>query len=1286
MSSTQQQKSYEDVRDKVVQVLDQQTIRRVRQECQKLINENDLPTFEAFVENESDFILTPRRQEILNSIHNRLQTTETPGVFLHGAYGSGKTVLMKCVADLCLGPTEIGGVEFPQLTYGETEIDCFQISLQDNNTPNELLLAIYESVLKSEKLTERVLLDRFDDEKSTLSLDRYDNLPPKLSDELKQLFDEPESIDDISRACKSLSASGAHHTVTWFAEEYYEAEGKYPAFYIDEFEQTFRGIGPNEKSDLKGLIREMMRSTVDSHANLEAPPYILFINSVGLEELEDSIQAPEDTVDRIRGSVNYSINLAQGETMHLFSELYHLYTYPLLTDYRDEVPEWHETLDNAESGDEDYAYPFTTDALEIVLSVVDSQKAGDGDNRVVLSFRAFKTILMAFLREWDGESRIDGEYLYKHGDSVRNRLGKIKRAELSQLPGERTIQEQIEEDYSDSRSLQRILTAIAREAILNRNDQPALFSPAQVEQLAKDAEIELTTSVKELTRQAASQSEYIDRDGEYLVLYQNILTGNATTDPTKPTSKLVEDTIENFEADIKSTLDLWKDALETQLEGGSEIISRSNYLEIDVLGDTQYTEKVYLSVGTSGPPEEWEAIKQSDALKFGIHLGPSEDDKRPAEFVVRELHNRASNISDDIQDDLNRQIDEHIDSENSTSTLLAYINDIYPGEDEFKRYRVFLNISLLDILGREIPDEVGALTSPERMFSVLRYVTRNAKGQYGNGEYVTELLGFSNGHIGGDVLDFVYATKNLQEKGKLLYEGIDFDIQKTMNNIPNVDRGKKSGDELRQMFSEFESEQFLKKDGDSYEVTDEFSEGTRKVINKLEEELKEAENDELSFSEIVKTVFGTSKVAPVAKAYLYLILAVVSLHGAPFVLGGDTDDKIILPDSKVTVVRESVKSSYHDAIKREALLQGRVDNEGLTKLESLKQQYGELDDIDDVADLKRLEKDLETDFTTDSDNLKQRIRTIQSYDVYAETDVSDYISAVRDFNEFEAGLPFLIHDSLEHLVAQLEEAKDIVSQKDSVISGKETLDLLINGNVDIESGGIEISCIDSIGDHLASHDVNQSIVGADIESTIQRFIDDEINSSMVYEDLSRTRRQIVPNVEQYDSSEHQELLDRDSENLQSRFTSAVETEEEKIERAREQLKVYEPQIPEGEKALLDRGKRFLNQCSEMLDQSLGEFDAKQYNSLWGQWIDTEKKLAEASFDENDLEEIIHDLGGSVSPDKVMVAGTSLNDAVKDLNNKEEVRQLVRALDINSDTAEMMQAVLIRRWTQEGGDQ
>jgi hypothetical protein len=101
----------------------------------------------------------------------------------------------------------------------------------------------------------------------------------------------------------------------------------------------------------------------------------------------------------------------------------------------------------------------------------------------------------------------------------------------------------------------------------------------------------------------------------------------------------------------------------------------------------------------------------------------------------------------------------------------------------------------------------------------------------------------------------------------------------------------------------------------------------------------------------------------------------------------------------------------------------------------------------------------------------------------------------------------------------------------------------------------------------------------------------------------------------------------------------------------------------------------------MLDDSLDQFDAEQYNSLWDEWIKIEQKLADKAFDDSDIEDLIDDLNGSVSAEDVTAAGTDLDDAVSNLSDKSEMRELIKALNIDSEIAVRMQAVLIKQWAQ-----
>lgn len=1275
-------------RNQLVRILDQQTIRRVQNECEALLEEETLPHFRDFFENESDFILTERRENILEQIHSRLRSQESSGVILHGSYGSGKTVLMECVADLCQGDQNIGGVTFPQFTYGDTKISCFKISLQQHDSPKKFLLRLYTVILSSEKITEDDLIARFNEEKSSLSLDGYDSLPSNVASELKDYFDDPQSLEDIATACKSLSAPSAHETITWFSEEYYKAEDCYPAFYVDEFEQVFRHLDPTEEHSLKRLIKKMMRSAVTSHEELDTPPYILFINSVGLNELDETIQAAEDLVSRLEQSISYNIDLSREETKQLFAELYHIYTVPLVEDHSNAVPEWWEKLTSAPAEADDYIFPLTDDALEFALSVVDIQEDSDRDEKVVRAFRAYKSVLMAFFETWEGDAKIDRNYLYQKGDEVRNRIAQLERADISKLPGKQSIRERIEEDYEEeSIAIQRLLTEIARRGILEREENPALFSPREIEEIADKTEVDLTISITSFIHTASGVVDYFNSGDNHLRLDRDKLTGAAASQESKTRSEIVRETVNELDLTGKDTRKQWETALRKEFATDLDIINKGNYLEIDVLKQFQYTETVYFSLNSTRRPTELNASFDSNALHFAIHLGPSRSSRVPAEFEVKERNDRAASVVDGIENALNKNVESHIDKDKNTSTLLEDISDAYPERDEFDQYRLFLKLSLAEILGEDLPEEIKDRTSDRRVFNILRYVRESVKGQYNSGEYVPKKLGLSSGYSGQDTLDVIYGIKHLKRESEFIYKNPNvLEISRDLPRISNISRGKESGDGFRNVLSKFSEERFIKQSGDEFDVIHEFNEGTQNTINSLEVALHDAEDDELSFEEILEEIFGTTSVAPVVESYVHLILNVVDLYEDPFILSGDQDSKIVLPESELQTVREQTKGSLENAIKREALVQAKTENPNYSNISSYSEKYNNIDKYNDFESLEQIAESVETDFTINNINLEQAVRNLGSESVYTETMVTSYITDIRNLSEFESGLPFLIEDDLQRLVNELETAAEILREKETIENYLDTVRTLADDSIAVNPSDIKIDCVNAVTEHLESHNVSSVIDNASIDDDVGDYLHGDADAEMLIKRLRRLRKAIVPAVGEYDPTNDKNTLTNSKRELKVKFETEVESEKEKVTQAQGQLEQYEPRIPEGETALITKARRQLEQCESILDESICNFDATRYNNLWKSWQNTESELAEHALSSDEISDMINEIGADISTSMVTHTDTDLNSIVETVNDKDSFRQIVNSLNIDLDAAQQMQAALIKRWLQESNKQ
>lgn len=1281
----------ESPRDDIASILTRPTIRRVNRACQNLCEQKDLPQFQRFVEEESEFILTDRRESILEGISHRLRDEESPGVILYGSYGSGKTVLMNTVAELCQSSRTIDGNRFEQLRYGETPIDCFTISLQDHDSPFKFLKQIYDSLLTAEELNQTNLKSRFEANKDELTLEAFESLPEQMRKNLKETFDDPDTTDDIAKAVKSLSASNAHDTISWFAQTYYDATGAYPAFYIDEFEQTFRGLDPDEERRLKNIVKKMMRASVDTHETLAQPPYILFVNSVGLTELDETIQAEEDLVSRLQDeeSISYSINLSDVETKNLFRRLYHIYAEPLVSDYSDDVSEWYERLSSAGQDDDDFAYPFTESALDYIIDVVDVSKDKSRDANVVTAFRAYKNALIAFFELWDGTGRIDRDFLYRHGDEARERIAGLERADESEIPGQNSIEEQIEEDFSEHGiGTRKVIVAAAQEAILDRDSNPAIFSSDELETLASDVEVDLTMQGGELVTEVVDSSiDYLEKDGEYLVLDRQALTGAATNPEVKAMYEKVQEAVDEHNLTKKSLTELWYKALTEELATEFDIQDEGNYFEIDVKGEYNYTSRIYLSFSSdqSTPPTHLQQEVSSKAFHVVAHLGPNnaaedDPDAHPARFHVSERNGRASNRMDKIESELNDKLDAHLDSDAGTSTLLENIADAYPHQDEFHNYRLFLKLSLVEVLGNKLAEGIVDRTAEKRVFFPPRYVAGGINNLYS--DYVPEYLGFDDNYTGNEILDLIYGIKHLRECGELIYQnpGI-FDIRKQIREITGIEPGNRAGEQFIDLLDKLSDEQFLSAENGDYDIVGIYSENMQTRIDEIDGALKKAgeEGDqELTFDEITEELFGTKEIESVSEAYLYLIVTIVDLVENPFVLT-EKDSKIVYPDYVLERHRKQTKETITEAIKREALLRAREEKiEDTERLEELLAKYESIADFD-KDELEQLDNELKTEVTVEIDDLEQSVRGLAAKSVYEDTAISNYVEAVNKFGSMEAGLSFLLKQDLTHLVNQLKPASNILSQRNDIIEQAEKIEKAGGQRPDINAPAIEISCISAIQEHLKSHDVESEIDDVSLAEDIDNYIEGTITATTLIESLQRTRRAVVPRVDEYTPDEHKEQLSSDQEKLQDRFSELIDRLDDDIEAAREQLQEYRSQVPEGEQALVRRGDRHLENLEAEIDKNIESFDAVNYNTLWEDWTKTENEIAEVALDEEDIEKVINEFGAEIEPETVTQATPSLDEIFQDVNDQEEFSKFVEGLSVDSTVAPKLQAAMIKKW-------
>lgn len=1270
------------VRDTAVQILDQQTIRKVQNVCEALIEERTLPHFEDFVRNQSDFILTERRKDILSGVQARLANEESAGVVLHGSYGSGKTVLMKSIADLCEGPQVLHSEELPQITFGDSEIDCFKFSLQEHDSATKLLKSIYQSFLKSPDLTEDDLLGIYKEKKTALSLDAYDSLPPNTRNQLNAYFDDPDSLTQLAEAVKSLSAPDAVETISWFGDAYHEAEGVYPGLYIDEFEQVFRHLGQDEETQLKLIVKRMLRRATTEFEEREQPPFILFVNSVGLGELQDVINAQDDLINRIRQGISYEIDLSKQETKRLFKELYHLYITPLLEDYQDTAPEWHDVVTTASPADEAYAYPFTDSALELALEVADSSRDESRGESVVKAFRAYKSVLMGFFETWDGESRIDDLYLYEHGDEVRQLIGNLERADLSRIPGRKSIQDRINDDFDNqSRVYCRILSGIAEAAILDRDEHPAFFSPEEVQTIANNNGIDIAIEETEFISEVGTHpaADYLEVEDNYLLLDQHVLTGAAVTDESRGLEEIVQEVTKERSLHSASLFEWWKTYLSEQASSNSNLKDHGDFIEIDVPYD--YTDKVYFT-HHKGIPSQLSTNTSSNALEFVIAFGEAdEDDDLPARFYTAERNGRAKEIVDDIETALNDNIRDSLNEDEPSSTLIKNIQKAFPGRTDYAHYTLFLKYSLLNILKEDLPEDIRDRTGPSRIFSILRFVKTNLDKRYQT--YVPNRLGYNDNYSGTNLLTLAYGIQYLKEHKILQVEtSDDYEILRTFPNFGQVNMRKLSNaSDFEEVIAEFTDEPFIAETDNGYEVYPSPS-GTMKNILETVEDALHDNGGELGFDEVVETIFGTPDIENVSKSYVYLMLSFADLYEERFVLSTEETGKIVEPSRETNRLRQRTKSYLEEAIQREAILQARTEDSSISQLQEINDKLEQVESVDST-DLEQWMEEYSTTTDTDVGKVEERLRSLGAEQELASTDVGEYITHLKDIGNAEADLLFLIQEDLDHLVTQLEDAALVLEKQAVVDDYAQKIGALTGTLPDLDSTNIQIAPVDEVTTHLQSHDVQSIIDDPGIAANFKDFKSGDLDAKELISQLKRVRLGIVPQVDAFDADSHLDKIEDEKAALERQYRDLQSKEQEKIDQAKTQLENYRPQVPDGEETRVRRAERVLENWSDEIDQSLDAVDAEQCTSFRNSWQNQRGQLADVVIEEEDIQKILDSFALGLDTEAVIDSNGSPADVIESFD-KEAVTTLLQVLDEEEEPARQLQAALVKQHLHKNG--
>jgi len=1260
----------------IVNILDRQTIKRVRRECERLAAERDLPQFAEFLAEENHFILTDKRAQILQGIQQELAAEENPGAILHGAYGSGKTVMMENIALLCKSNEEFGGQEFEQLQYGDTPLDCITISLERNDTPTDFLASTYEALVEHSDSISRedlraIFNDRKRDELTIEDLD--DSLPPRQREHLIDLFEDPDTLQNIATVSKSLTAGEAHKPIVWFTSYYHQQEGRYPAIYIDEFEQLFRqGVDPGSTHRLEKIIQRMIRYSVSGHEDFDTPPYILFANTVSLDIFKDRY-AERDLADRIVESVSYNIDLTKEETKELFAKLYRLYVIPLLADRDGEAQAWYDTISSADFGQEGYVHPFTDETLDFALRIAQEFDYEDLDETVVRAFRDYKRILVAFLNRWDGKEHIDLDFLYQHGDAVREELrGQVERVNLDELPGQDSIDDTIEADYPNTSDFDtRILRQLAKVGILKKESRPVYFTADEIVDIAGMDELQISEDEAQgLIDRAADGPEYFEREDDRLKFEPDKLTGTAVGGGELSLAEQVNETVDEHNLDEQSPIALWADMLEEQYDTDFEN-HQDQYLVFDTSGDINYISKVYLTVAEDELPEQLQTETDDEALHIRIRLGRDPEGDLPAKFHVSERNGRASEITADIQDSLNRELAPHFEEDSGYRNLLDAIQEQFNARyDEDDQYILFIKLSLLCRAGTDVPEDIRIRLADRTAFSVIQKVDNGVTNV--DDKYPRKKLGFNSFYTGQNYLNLVYGIKHLDLEDELIFDNPHhprIDVQ----SFGRVSRTREAGEEFQSIVSTFaENEPFIEeRDNGEYDPVPSLS-SFSPVLDTIEAEL---DDDGLDFDEIIELIFGTTEVENVTKAMVYLLLILGEYwDDYSWVFEDENEETIIPADVRIETKRDQTRSKIGRAIKIEILEQAKQDDPETDPIHDLKDKYDSVDDADAV-ELDELQDEVDAEWDFDYQTVDEALREIIANDVFADTDIASYANTIRPLDSIDAELRYLILDDLDHLVTQVKEATTILEKQvelNQLIEKMEWFDI----EPDLQSEGLEIECLTTIEEFWESSQVERNLEDADVASDLEQYLDGDIQIDRLLEMLQRERKSLVPQVDAYDNTDDKEALDDDIQYATDEIEDAIEDEKEDVEDARDELEDYRDRIP-GESSWVRRGGTYLDNCETALDTTPARFDPDEYEDHWDQWEPARSNLEQEAFDEEEFEDTVRKYDDDIEIEDVEDASEDGIDGKFTDLEEDTFRQVITGLDSDSDTAEELKQSLLK---------
>lgn len=955
------EKSQKSVIDLVCDLLDERTFSGAHDKALNIAKHYNLKHFKKFIEENNDFVLTNKREEILNELTHRINTGDAPLFCLTGDYGCGKSAVMSELKKMTIQERKYSDDLTLKLGYtsmGEpVSIDCISVEIRRDFGIVDMLRRIFEDlqVYSSEKW----IIDSYREIRET-------EIPTPSNEKNFQ------KIEDIVQEIKELPSTGIVIVLRSFFKKYKrEYKKRIIGLFIDEIENVMRG--EFESAKIRDVIKKYLED-VSHPKNIGDPASITIFNVASfadIEKVDTSWRA--DTTYRL-DQFSKNLSLRPDDAQELLEKILRKYLENISIDFAEKKDTQARKILSKLRENESYNHDFYTFPIkkEVHRYIVFEVLKRIEEKGIIKRFRAYEILIRELLKITQGIEPIDLNKFLQIGDEVKSSLNPTTLVEdfnPDKIPSMELLQEEIN-SIEISSYQKKLLFCVIKASILKYQENQIFLSSEIIKENIDYGELERPTDAdisKLLNSLIETKKDYIDIDKESnrLVINKDKLLKGADVglSEIKNYKKLLEIEIDNEKLSEISFIKLLKIYYEKIKPNWCTDIKDNDKLIIDCI-ETKPNYIGHYYVSTKKETESQIQNKIDKAKTFDIGILIKWVDEKPY-YDIKILLPEGTSIS-------RKEFYNIISSEfenNNLKKIFEKINNLLKlrKTDSFE-------LAVKTVIARQInKSKFTDIELPDFTIDILSSITPS-------GDKINkENLGFKNDYNGRDIFDMIYAVEDKIENGKK-YVFYDQFPNITVPRFGRISPKKADKDEFRAIFNDkWIEENFFTNTGEIKKEN--WSDIQEEIIEEISLNLNEKKN--LYFNEILKLIFGTNTISDngIAEVYLFLLLG-QEREPIPWIIEKSTVvDEIIIknPEWSLEETQKQLLRNVEREIKK--VFTGLLNNKevDIDNLIELYQQINKIDvkklSYDEIRHLNKKFEDIKIEAEIEIKNIDTEVLT-----------------------------------------------------------------------------------------------------------------------------------------------------------------------------------------------------------------------------------------------------------------------------------------------------------------------